>query len=119
MPGVLATGEVNMRYRVVCYLICAVAVSWPVEASGQVRDADQPTLVIDAKARDEVIDAILKRLDGHYVFPDVATKMGQAVRQRQKDGQYDNVKTGQELAQLLTRHLQDVSKDKHLRVNCS
>ncbi len=109
-----------MRYRIFTYLICAVAAVWPVEASGQVRiDPNEQPLAIDAKARDEVIDAILQRLADNYVFPDVAEKMSQAIRQRQKDKQYDDAKTGQELAQLLTRHLQEVSKDKHLRVNCS
>src|SRR5207244_11411746 len=64
-------------------------------------------------------DAALTELDENYVFPDVAKKMAEAVRRRQENGEYAGVKTGQELAQLLTRHLQEVSKDKHIRVNCS
>ena len=66
-----------------------------------------------------VIDAALKHLDEEYVFPDLASKMVKAVRQRQADKKYAKVKTGQELAELLTKHLQEVSKDKHLRVRCN
>src|SRR5262245_16454473 len=80
---------------------------------------DQPTLPIDAKATAAVIDEALKRLDENYVFPEVATKMSEAIRRRLADGEYAGVKTGQELAGLLTRHLQEVSKDKHLRISCS
>jgi hypothetical protein len=111
-----------MRCRTVLLrLVAWVAVAgWPVASLGQVRiDRDQPPLAIDAKTRDEVIDAALKHLADNYVFPDVAEKMARAVRQRREDKQYDGVKTGQDLARLLTEHLQEVSRDKHLRVNCT
>jgi C-terminal processing protease CtpA/Prc len=71
---------------------------------------------IDAAKTKRVIDAALKELDENYVFPDVAKKMAESVRQRQANNEYAGVKTGPELAQLLTRHFQEVSKDKHLRV---
>src|SRR5262249_47330858 len=80
---------------------------------------DLPTLPIDAKATTAAIDEALKRLNENYVFPEVATKMSEAIRRRLADGEYAGVKTGQELAGLLTRHLQEVSKDKHLRMSCS
>jgi C-terminal processing protease CtpA/Prc len=71
---------------------------------------------IDQATVGKVIDAAIKNLDEQYVFPEVATKMGEALRQRQKNGEYAEIKTGPELASLLTKHLQEVSKDKHLRV---
>ncbi len=80
---------------------------------------DQPPLPIDAAMANKVIDEAIKQLDENYVFPEVAKKMGEALRKHQADGAYAAVKTGQELAKLLTKHLQEVSKDKHLRVNCS
>jgi C-terminal processing protease CtpA/Prc len=80
---------------------------------------DQPPLPITAADCDSVIGQALKHLEENYVFPDVAAQMAEAVRRRQAGGEYAAVKSGQELAELLTRHLQEVSKDKHLRVNCS
>jgi C-terminal processing protease CtpA/Prc len=79
---------------------------------------DEKPLPIDADGRAKVIQAILRELDEGYVFPDVAKKMRQAVEDRVGRKEYDAVKTGQELAKQLTAHLQEVSKDKHLRVMC-
>jgi C-terminal processing protease CtpA/Prc len=80
---------------------------------------DQKPLPIDAAQRAKVIEATLKQLDDNYVFPDVAKKMRQAIEARMERKEYDAVETGQELAEKLTAHLQEVSKDKHLRVMCS
>jgi C-terminal processing protease CtpA/Prc len=88
--------------------------------SGQVMVRnDQPPLPIDAAASNDVIDKVVKALDETYVFPEVAAKMGDGVRRHRESGDYANVETGQKLAELLTKHLQEVSKDKHLRVRCS
>jgi retinol-binding protein 3 len=74
---------------------------------------------IDAATRERVIDGAIAKLNENYVFPETATKMGQALRRRQKAGEYDAVTDGEKFASLLTTHLQEVSKDKHLRVNFS
>jgi C-terminal processing protease CtpA/Prc len=74
---------------------------------------------VDQATVGRIVDAAIKSLDEQYVFPEVATKMGEALRSRQKNGEYAEIKTGPELASLLTRHLQEVSKDKHLRVRFS
>jgi retinol-binding protein 3 len=74
-------------------------------------------LTLDAAARAEVIDGALKALEEDYVFPEVAQKMAQAIRARQNRKEYDSVTSGAQLAQMLTEHLREVSRDKHLRVN--
>jgi retinol-binding protein 3 len=88
--------------------------------TGQPATTDNlPPLPIDAKTRTQVIDKVLQEIDENYVFPEVAEKMRQAIQARVEKKEYDDVSTGQELAQRLTAHLQEVSKDKHLRVRCS
>ena len=72
---------------------------------------------IDAAARASAIEGTIAKLDESYVFPDVAKKMADAVRGRLKRGEYDDVTNGIAFATKLTEHLQDVSHDKHLRVN--
>jgi hypothetical protein len=72
---------------------------------------------IDAAARASAIEGAIAKLDESYVFPDVAKKMADAVRGRLKRGEYDDVTNGIAFAAKLTEHLQDVSHDKHLRVN--
>lgn len=108
-----------IRTSLLRWALAAVAMApAAVQAQFPVRK-DLPPLPIDEAAAKAVIDEALKRLEDEYVFPEVAGKMTQAVRQRQADKEYAAVKTGQELAELLTKHLQEVSKDKHLRVMCS
>ena len=80
---------------------------------------EQPDMTIDAVARAEVIDGVLKKLNDAYVFPEVAKKMEQAVRERGQKKEYDAITSASKFAQTLTAHLQEVSRDKHLRVNYS
>jgi hypothetical protein len=74
---------------------------------------------IDAAVRERVIAGSIAKLNETYVFPETAKKMEQALRRHQKRGEYDAVTDGEKFAGLLTKHLQDVSHDKHLRVNFS
>jgi hypothetical protein len=80
---------------------------------------ERPDMTIDAAARAEVIDGVLKKLNDAYVFPEVAKKMEQAIRERVQKKEYDSVTSALKFAQALTEHLQEVSHDKHLRVNYS
>src|SRR5579859_1301593 len=77
------------------------------------------TFNIDAATRARVIDGAIKNLNESYVFPDVAKKMEEAVRTRQKRGEFDSITDGNAFAAKLTDTFQEVSHDKHLRVNYS
>jgi hypothetical protein len=79
----------------------------------------QPDMPIDAKMRAAIIDGAVKALSENYVFPDVAKKMEQAVRERMKRKEYDNITSAENFASTLTAHFREVSRDKHLRVRYS
>lgn len=70
----------------------------------------------DARARAEVIERVLGELDRAYVFPEVAARMREAVRERVDNGEYDSLDDVGAFAEKLTADLQVVSRDKHLRV---
>jgi hypothetical protein len=72
---------------------------------------------IDAATRKRVIAAVTDKLNENYVFPDTAKKMEDALRKADRRGDFKNISNGDDLARLLTSQLQDVSRDKHLRVN--
>lgn len=74
---------------------------------------------IDAAERARVIDSAIAKLDESYVFPETAKRMADSVRARQKRGEYDAVTNGASFARLLTEDFQNVSHDRHLRVNFS
>src|SRR5438445_6271982 len=75
------------------------------------------SLKIDPATRARVIDGAVASLNEFYVYPEIAKKMEEALRARQKKGEYDAVEGARAFAELLTDHLQQVSHDKHLRVN--
>ncbi len=74
---------------------------------------------IDAATRARVIDGASAKLDEFYVFPDLAKKMGVAVRARAKRGEYDSIGDGSAFAKRLTEDFRAVSHDKHLFVTFS
>jgi hypothetical protein len=74
---------------------------------------------IDATTRTRVIDGAIAQLNEFYVFPEAAKKMAEAVKAKQKKGDYDPITDGDAFAKKLTEDFRDVSHDKHLRVNFS
>src|SRR5918995_7280495 len=90
-------------------ILCLIALS---SAAVSLAQPEQPDLTIDAATRTQVIDGILKRLNDSYVFPDVAKKMEQTIRERVEKKEYDQITSSKEFAKKLTDDLQAVSKDK-------
>lgn len=103
-------------------IICVALVAVLVMSQFQTRAPAQPPAAerkIDASERKAVIDGVLERIEANYVFPDVGKKMVAAVRARQDKKEYDNITSGPELAEVLTKHLREVCKDLHLGVRYS
>jgi hypothetical protein len=71
---------------------------------------------LDEATRQKTIEAISGRLTEFYVYPDVAAKMIQAIRDHQKHGDYSSIVDGNEFADALVRDLRAVSHDQHLFV---
>jgi hypothetical protein len=72
---------------------------------------------IDATTPARIVDAIGKTLNDLYVYPALATKMAEGVRQHLEHGDDQAIATGPELAFALTHQLQEVSHDHHVRVD--
>jgi hypothetical protein len=75
-----------------------------------------PTPLVDAKTRGEVIESVLDHLNRAYVYPEVAHRMDDAIREHQRKGDYDRITNPMEFALALTEDLQVVSHDLHLAV---
>jgi hypothetical protein len=104
---------VELLLPAVCFVVALAGYN----AAQQSRMADQPDMTIDAAMRSQVIEGALKSLREAYVYPEVATRMEQAIRERVAKKEYEEVTSAKALARMLTEHLQAVSRDKHLRVN--
>ncbi|MCP4570384.1 MAG: S41 family peptidase [FCB group bacterium] len=71
---------------------------------------------IDKKAKAEIIDSVTATLNDNYVFPEVAQKMDEYIRQQFKKGEYKEITDPMAFTQKLTEDLREVCKDKHLWV---
>lgn len=76
--------------------------------------AQQSMLSSDEKK--ETIANIEQLLNAHYVFPEVATAMGEHLQKQWTAGVFETANDWKAFANALTDELQAVSKDKHLRV---
>ncbi len=79
----------------------------------------RPEVAVDRAMRLQVVDALTKKLNDHYVFPDKAKQIEMVLRQRQQEGRYDGMKNGEELAQQLTADVRGVAQDLHMAVKFS
>lgn len=71
---------------------------------------------IDADTPRRIVDATAKTLNAQYVYPALAKKMAQALHEHLEHGDNKAIATGPELAFVLTHQLQEVSRDRHVRV---
>jgi hypothetical protein len=100
----------NLLSRKLCILLCTL-LSFSSHA-----EADKP---IDAATRAEVVDSLARALVTHYIFLDQAQAMATAIRERQQRGEYDKIDDGNVFADKLSENLQEISHDKHLRLEYS
>lgn len=103
------------RRTLVAALALAGALLMPGSPAAR-QGTSQPDRSIDAAERGDVIEGALRHLNTAYVFPEVAKKMEDAIRARNARKEYDGIDSASKLAETLTRDLQEVSRDKHLRV---
>src|SRR5262245_40627190 len=118
-PDEVPSMSTPQLHRFVLFVLFTAAAWWPspsyVAAQALVQK-DQTNTTFTAEQRMEVLNGALKRLNDFYIFPDKAREMEKAIRARQEKKEYDGISSAQTFAETLTKHLQEVSHDKHLRV---
>ena len=85
-------------------------------ASSPVAAQGPDTAALTADRRQAVVDSIGKSMKSMYVFPDVAARMDADLQSRLENGEFDKVSDASAFAEMLTRDLQAISHDKHVRV---
>ncbi len=68
------------------------------------------------KEQQIVVDSVGNKLNANYIFPEIASKMFSSIQSKLKNGNYRSILDPHEFATTLTKDLQAISKDKHLRV---
>jgi hypothetical protein len=80
--------------------------------------SDAPDFVLDDEQRSQVLEAVIHTLD-QYVFPEVAEHLQKDIQQRRHGQGYEELTGGEQLAQVLTLQLQELSGDRQLKVHFS
>jgi hypothetical protein len=75
-----------------------------------------PGMPVTRSTQIEIIDALVAKLNGHYVFPDKAKQAELILRQRQREGAYDGITDSKQLAIQLSKDIDGVIHDKHMSV---
>jgi retinol-binding protein 3 len=75
--------------------------------------AQQDLSIVEVAVTIDSVNSIFKR---NYIFPEVADKMAQTLNANLKQGQYKSLTNPTEFARRITKDLQSVSNDKHIRV---
>ncbi|WP_312474465.1 S41 family peptidase [Neobacillus sp.] len=65
---------------------------------------------------DEIIHSLVKALNEHYVFPDIAKEMGKYLELKLTRKDYESIKSPETFCEQITNDLREISKDKHLRL---
>jgi hypothetical protein len=78
-----------------------------------------PTVVVDRAMRAQAIDALVEQVNEHYVFPDKAKPIEALLHQRLRNGDYDAITNGDQLAKVLTDDMASIAHDLHMRVEFS
>lgn len=71
---------------------------------------------LDSKAKSEIVKNITTLLNENYIYPDMAKEMGVFILIKLNNNDYESITDSRMFGEQLTRDLQSVSKDKHLRV---
>ncbi len=103
----------------------AAALVMGMSASGVAPAQTVSQVVAEARARLEphairgAVEELAAMLEQRYVFPDVAQRYAEHLRERAKAGAYDGATDPQQLAAQLTGELNSIHRDAHLRVTLS
>jgi Peptidase family S41/N-terminal domain of Peptidase_S41 in eukaryotic IRBP len=96
-------------------IVPAALVADPFHSASAQASAEEDAPIGAAEAR-ETAAGFARLVEENYVFPDVAKKYAQTLRSRAARGEYDRLGTRGALAAALTRHVQAVHKDGHLKI---
>ena len=113
MNGHKRTTSLTLGVRIALVIAALSLVCAPAASAQLGPPAD---VAADAAMRAEIVDSVCAALNRTYVFPEVAEQMDEFVRQQMADGAYDDLNTVGEFTGALTRDLQSISHDLHLRV---
>ena len=74
-------------------------------------------VIVDAKTKTEIIDAMRKDLRESYVYPEMGDKLAAMLEEHHARGDYNSVTNTGEFIKLLNQQMSEIGHDPHLRVH--
>jgi len=75
-----------------------------------------PEAPLTPQQRNQAIADIASAFEQTYIFPEVGSAIARDLLARRARGEYDHVSASRDLAALLSKHIDDISHDKHTEV---
>ncbi len=75
--------------------------------------------VLDTEAKLEIVTSISDILNKNYIFPETAQKMADYLKSQLQNGAYTTIFDPMKFAEQMSKDLQSISNDRHLRVGYS
>lgn len=109
-----STASISQFYRLIMlYFVILIATSVTVFALEKSISTENK---LNAEKRKTIVKKVSEVLNEYYIFPEVAKNVEKLLKEKLKSGEYDNIRSLKVFTYQLTKDLQSVSKDLHLRV---
>jgi hypothetical protein len=112
----MGVNRVIRRFTFLLFAGTLISIVAPVSAAVTIGGSNQADMRIDQTESGQVVDALIDELNQHYVFPETAAKLEKVLRGHQRHGEYDQINSAKDLADLLSKQMQTESNDRHLSV---
>lgn len=76
----------------------------------------QETLKVDANTKEEVVNKVADFMKDYYVFAKVGEKMGEYIKKKHSNGDYDSYMDVKEFCRKVTADLREICRDRHIFV---
>lgn len=78
-----------------------------------------PDIKLDPVSNREVVEGVIRAINKYYVSAEMAKQLESGLRDHLRRGEYDHVTSAFDLVDLLDEHMQQISKDAHLKLGYS
>lgn len=75
-----------------------------------------PDIPLNPEINRQVVEGAIRAINQYYVSADVARRVDEDLRRRLTNGEYDKITSAFDLLDALDLHMEEISKDKHLKL---
>jgi hypothetical protein len=105
-----------LKKRFHVYIFLLIFLIFSINLFGQIDDQYRDLTPLTIEGRDSVVHKISELVQENYVLEDIGTKCSDYILEQLQKGSYEGYEDYLDFANRLTKDLQKISKDKHLRV---